>query len=46
MVHTSTKDYVKFDRHDVKPMQIFPPGSGGTGNFHLVNAIYNAISKT
>ena len=46
MVHTSTKDYVKFDRHDVKPVQIFLSGSGGTGNFHLVKVIYNAISKT
>ena len=30
VVHTWTKDYVKYDRHNVKPIHIFLSGSGAT----------------
>ena len=46
MVHTWPKDYLKFDGHDVEPVHVFLSGSGGTGKFHLVKIIYNAISKS
>ena len=46
MVHKWVKDYIKYDGHNVEPIQIFPPGSGGTCKSHLVKVIYNAISKT
>ena len=46
MAHRWTKDYVKYDGHNVKPIHIFLSGSGGTGKSHLVKVIYNAISKT
>ena len=31
VVHTWTKHYVKYDGHDVEPVQIFLSSSGGTG---------------
>ena len=44
--HTWTKDYVRYNEHNVEPVHIFLSGIGGTGKSHLVKAIYNAISKT
>ena len=38
VVHTWAKNYVKYDGHDVEPVQIFLSGSGGTGKSHLVKA--------
>ena len=40
------KDYVKYNGHNVEPVDIFLSGSGGTGKSHLVKVIYNVISKT
>ena len=44
--HTWTKDYVRYNEHNVEPVHIFLSGIGGTDKSHLVKAIYNAISKT
>ena len=44
--HTWTKDYVRYNEHNVEPVHIFLSGIGGTGKSHLVKPIYNAISKT
>ena len=46
VVHSWAKDYVKYDRHNVEPIQIFLSGSGSTGKSHLVKVIYSAVSKT
>ena len=46
VVHTWAKNFVKYDGHDVEPVQIILSGSGRTGKSHLVKVIYNAISKT
>ena len=45
VVHTWTKDHVKYDGHNVEPIHIFLPGSGGTSKSYLVRIIYNGISK-
>ena len=46
VVFTWPKDYLKYDGHDVEPVHMFLSSSGGTGKFHLVKVIYNAISRT
>ena len=46
VAHTWAKDYVKYDEHDVEPMQIFLSGIGGTSTSYLVKLIYNTVSKT
>ena len=46
MVHTWAENYANCDGHNVEPVHIFLSGSGETGKSHLVNEIYNAISKT
>ena len=46
VVHKWAKHYVKYNEHNVEPVYIFLSGSGGTGKSHLVNVMYNAISKT
>ena len=46
LVHTWTKDYVKYDGHNIELMHVFLSSSRGTGKSHLVKVIYNAISKT
>ena len=46
VVHSWSKDYLKYDGHNIAPIHIFLSGSGGTGKSHLVKVIYNAISKT
>ena len=40
------KDYVKYDGHNVKPVNIFLSGNGSTSKSHLVKVIYDTISKT
>ena len=45
VVHTWAKEYVTYEGHNVEPIHIFL-GNAGTGKFHLVKVIYNAISKT
>ena len=45
VVHTWTKDYVKYDGYNVEPVHIFLSGSGGTGKSHLVKVIYNSLFK-
>ena len=46
MVHVWATDCIKYDRHDVEPVQMFLSGSAETGKCHLINVTYNAISKT
>lgn len=46
MVCTWDKNYVKYDGHDVEPVNIFPSFSEESGKSHLVTVIYNAIWKT
>ena len=43
MIHTWGKVYVKFDGHNVEPVHIFLPGSGGTIKSHFLKEIYNVI---
>ena len=43
MVCTWDKNYVKYDGHDVEPVNIFPSFSEESGKSHLVTVIYNAI---
>ena len=45
VIHKWTKEYAKYNIHNVKPIHIFLLGSGDTGKSHLVKVIYNAISK-
>ena len=45
VIHKWTKEYAKYNVHNVKPSHIFLLGSGDTGKSHLVKFIYNAISK-
>ena len=46
VVHVWVTDCIKYDRHDVEPVQMFLSGSAETGKCHLINVTYNAISKT
>ena len=46
VLHTSAKDYVKYDGQPVEPVHIFLSGNGGTGEYRLVKVVYNVISKT
>ena len=46
VVHTWTKNYIKYDKHEFELEHIFLSGSAETGESHLVEVIYNAISKT
>ena len=34
------EDYIKYNGHNIQPMQIFLSGSGGTCKSHLVKVIY------
>ena len=43
VVYKWTKDYVKYDGHNVEPIHIFLSDSGGTGKSHLGKVIHNAI---
>ena len=43
VVHTWSKDYVKYDKH-VELVYIFLSGSGGTGKSHLVNIMGIGLS--
>ena len=45
VVYTSAKDHVKYNEHDFEPVHIFLSGGGRAWKFHLVIAIYNAVSK-
>ena len=45
VVYKWAKDYVICNGHNVEPVYIFFSDSGGTGKSHLVEVIYNAISK-
>ena len=44
VVHTWSKDYVKYDKHDVELVYIFLSGSGGTGKSRLVNIMCIGLS--
>ena len=46
VAHKWAKEYVKCNGHNVELINIFLSGVGGTGKSHLVEVIYNAISKT
>ena len=46
VVHTWTKNYIKYDKHEFELEHIFVSGTAETGESHLVKVIYNAISKT
>lgn len=46
VVHKWDRNYVKYDVHDVQLANIFPSGSGGTAQSHLVNLLSNAILET
>ena len=46
VVHKWSKDYIKRDGHNNKPIHIFLSDSGATSKSHLVKINYDAISKT
>ena len=45
VVHNWVKEYAKHKGINAKPVLICLSGSGGSGKFHLVKTIFNAVSK-